>query len=255
MSNLLNPSSAARRTVSRRGFLGMVAGTATAVVTGFDVLAVAAAKLPQGTTRPTSGEGTDLTAEEALARLEEGNLRYIASKAEHPDQTEERRIEVSKGQKPFAVILTCADSRVAPELLFDQGLGDLFVLRTAGNVLADVVVGSIEYAIAELKVPLIVVLGHEGCGAVNAAVSMVTKQATFPGQIGALAKAIGPAVESVKDKSGDLLDNSVKANAVMVAKTLSTTAPILSEQVSGKHLMVVAARYDLDEGRVTLLEA
>jgi carbonic anhydrase len=201
-----------------------------------------------------SGEGTDLTAEQALQKLVDGNKRYVASKATHPDQTADRRIEVAKGQKPFAVILTCSDSRVAPELLFDQGLGDLFVLRTAGNVLADVVVGSIEYAVAELKVPLLVVLGHENCGAVKAAVDMVTKNASFPGKIQSLATAIGPAVQKVKDKSGDLVDNSVQQNAVMVAGQLQHAEPILAEAVAEHHLMVVAGRYDLDEGAVKWLE-
>ncbi|MBE7512940.1 MAG: carbonic anhydrase [Anaerolineales bacterium] len=183
----------------------------------------------------------------------EGNARYVASKLEHPDQTEERRIEVAKGQSPFAIILTCSDSRIAPEILFDQGLGDLFVLRTAGNVLADVVIGSIEYAVEYLGAPLIMVLGHERCGAVSAAVDMVTKNATFPGKISSLAEAIKPAVESVHDKGGDLIEATVTANAVMVAESLGESEPIISEALHEQHIMIVAARYDLDDGIVKLL--
>jgi len=212
-----------------------------------------AAGVPLSPAGAFSGEGTDLTAEQALAKLMEGNARYLASKATHPDQTAERRIAVAKSQTPFAVILTCSDSRVAPELLFDQGLGDLFVLRTAGNVLADVVTGSIEYAIEELKVPLVMVLGHERCGAVVAAVDVVTKGAKLPGHIAALTTAIAPAVTEIKDKPGDIVDNAVRANAVMVSKELSVTEPILAEAVHDKTIMIVAARYDLDEGKVELL--
>src|SRR5215510_14097635 len=124
--------SSEHHSVSRRSFLTLLAGGSAALLAGIAPNRVYA-----------SGEGTDLTADQALQKLVDGNKRYVASKQTYPDQTADRRIEVAKGQKPFAVILTCSDSRVAPELLFDQGLGDLFVLRTAGNVLADVVVGSI----------------------------------------------------------------------------------------------------------------
>ncbi len=239
---------------SRRNFLKLLSGGSAAILFGLKPLLAHAA----GITRPAhaaySGEGTHLTAEEALEKLMEGNERYIASNLEHPDQTAERRIEVAKGQTPFAVILTCSDSRVAPELLFDQGLGDLFVLRTAGNVLADVVTGSIEYAVAELKVPLIVVLGHERCGAVSAAVDVVTKGAKLPGHIGSLADAIAPAVEKIKGQSGDMVDNAVKQNAIMGSQLLTASEPILSEAVKAKKLMIVAARYDLEEGKVELLK-
>jgi carbonic anhydrase len=242
--------------INRRRFLASLAGgTASLAMASLPSL-VRAAALPfvPGSQQGTMFAGTDLSAEAALKRLMEGNARYIASKAEHPDQTADRRIEVAKAQKPFAVILTCSDSRVAPELLFDQGLGDLFVLRTAGNVLADVVTGSIEYAVEELGVPLIMVLGHERCGAVSAAVDVVTKNAKLPGHIASLTTAIAPAVEKVKAMSGDILDNSVKQNAIMGAQSLQDAEPILAEAYHAKKIMVVAGRYDLEEGKVELLD-
>ena len=235
-----------RAFVSRRKFLAMLTA-GTVVASGYSSVLVLAAN------RADTG-GTELTGEEALKRLMEGNARYVAAKATHPNQTTERRMEVAKGQNPFAVILSCSDSRVPAEILFDQGLGDLFVLRTAGNVLADVVVGSIEYAVAELKVPLLMVLGHENCGAVKAAVSLVKDGAKFPGQINRLAELIAPAAKKAKDMPGDFVDNTVRLNAVMTAAELSKTEPILAEATKDKQLMVVAARYDLDEGRVEVLK-
>jgi carbonic anhydrase len=243
-----------RTILSRRNFLTLLAGSAAAVTVGNASQIAHAASRHFSPGDSLLDEGSALTGDQALVKLMEGNLRYRTAKQEHPDQSTERRIEVAKAQAPFATILTCSDSRVAPEILFDQGLGDLFVLRTAGNVLADVVIGSIEYAVEHLKTPLIMVLGHERCGAVSAAVDMVTKGATFPGHIGSLADAIEPAVEQVKDEEGDLVDLTVKANAIMVCKELAKTEPILSEATKARKLLIVAARYDLDEGKVELLD-
>jgi carbonic anhydrase len=239
--------------LSRRNFLSLLAGSATAVALSTTPHLTHAATKSNLRGDSLLDEGSSLTGEEALAKLMAGNKRYLASKLEHPDQTAERRIEVAKAQTPFATILTCSDSRVPPEILFDQGLGDLFVLRTAGNVLADVVIGSIEYAVEHLKTPLILVLGHERCGAVSAAVDMVTKGATFPGHIGNLADAIKPAVDKVKDEQGDLIDLTVSANALMVCKQLAATEPILAEGVKAKELLIIAGRYDLDDGVVELI--
>jgi carbonic anhydrase len=248
-----DPKSHPRTVISRRNFLTLLAGSSTAALLARASNTVRAANIASIYGPLPFTEGTTLTPEQALAKLMEGNKRYVSAKLEHPDQTADRRIEVAKGQSPFAVILTCSDSRVAPEILFDQGLGDLFVLRTAGNVLADVVIGSIEYAVEHLGAPLIMVLGHERCGAVSAAVDMVTKHATFPGHIGSLADAIKPAVDVVKDKGGDLVDAAVSENARMVAGLLEDAEPILSEAVHSKHIMIVSARYDLDDGEVKLL--
>lgn len=185
----------------------------------------------------------------SLQKLIDGNKRFTDSKPTHVNQTSERRLDVAKGQKPFAVVVTCSDLRVPPEIIFDQGLGDLFVIRTAGNIIDDIGLGSIEYAVEHLGVQLIVVLGHEKCGAVDAAV----KGGHAEGHIQNLIEAIRPAVEKEKKNKGDLLDNSVKANALMVVKQLNSSEPILKEFVHEKKLTIVGARYDLDDGLVTIL--
>lgn len=187
---------------------------------------------------------------DAMQQLIDGNRRYVAAQLQHPHQQAERRMEVAKGQHPFAVILTCGDSRVAPEIVFDQGLGDLFVLRVAGNIADDAVIGSIEYAAEHLGVSLVVVMGHERCGAVDAAV----KGGEVPGHIGALVKAINPAVVKARGKSGDLLENCVRTNAEMVANRLRENKPILSHLVEEGKLQIVGAYYDLDDGVVQFMQ-
>ena len=191
----------------------------------------------------------DVNSQSALQKLIDGNKRFANSKLMHVNQTRERRLEVAKGQKPFAVIVTCSDSRVPPEIIFDQGLGDLFVIRTAGNIVDDIGLGSIEYAVEHLGVRLIVVLGHEKCGAVDAAV----KGGHAQGHIQKLIDEINPAVEKAKNIKGDLLDNSVKANVLRVVDQLNSSEPILKEFVHEKKITVVGARYDLDDGVVTIL--
>ena len=186
---------------------------------------------------------------EALKLLVEGNQRYVASQYLHPHQLAERRTEIAKGQHPFAVILTCADSRVPPEVVFDQGLGDLFVIRVAGNIVDDAVLGSIEYAVAHLGTSLVVVMGHERCGAVSAAVS----GGEVEGHIGTLVQAIRPAVLKVQGHSGDLLENSIKTNVEMVTSGLAHSKPVLGHLVDEGKLRVVGAYYDLDEGSVQFL--
>jgi len=151
----------------------------------------AALALPAAATEPAPAK---LTPDQALERLLQGNQRYVAGKATHPDQTAERRLGLASGQAPFAIILTCADSRVAPELFFDQGLGDLFVIRNAGNILDDHVIGSMEYAVEHLHAGLIVVVGHGQCGAVSAAVA----GGEVPGHIRSVTEAIAPALEDDK---------------------------------------------------------
>jgi carbonic anhydrase len=155
---------------------------------------------------------------EALARLKAGNERFVASKLEHPRQTAERRTELANGQHPFAIVLACADSRTSPELVFDQGLGDVFVVRVAGNVLNDETVGSIEYAVDHLGAQLIVVLGHERCGAVAAARETIAAKGKAPGHIQSLVKAIAPAVEAT---AGEDAEATAKANERHVAKELA----------------------------------
>lgn len=190
------------------------------------------------------------TSDEAIARLMAGNARYVDTKMEHPRRTSERRKELAGGQQPFAIILGCADSRVSPTVLFDQGLGDLFVIRVAGNVADTAALASIEYAAAVLETPLLVVLGHSSCGAVGAAVA----GGDLPGHLPDLVEMIQPAVDSVKDAGGDLLDNAVKANAKRVADQLATSQPVLAGLVKDGKLKVVAAEYFLEDGRVELLD-
>jgi carbonic anhydrase len=184
-------------------------------------------------------------ADGALQRLVEGNGRYVASKLTHPNQGAERRMEVSKGQSPFAIIVGCSDSRIPPEIVFDQGLGDLFVVRVAGNVLEDIGMGSIEYAVDHLGVSLVVVLGHGKCGAVSATV----QGGHAPGHIGAIVKAISPALEKAKGLAGDLTDNTIKVNAQLMVEQIKSSAPILSGKVSEGALKVAGAYYDIERGK------
>lgn len=186
-----------------------------------------------------------------LEALAAGNERFVTGEPKHGHQTLERRSEVAMGQKPFAVIVGCADSRVPPELVFDQGLGDLFVVRCAGNVLGDAGLGSIEYAVEHLGAKLVVVLAHERCGAVDA----VVKGGHLPGHIAAFEPAIEPVVADAMRAGGDVLDNAVRLNALKIAHEIASCEPILSEFVHEEELTVVAARYDLDTGEVEWLEA
>jgi carbonic anhydrase len=191
-----------------------------------------------------------VSAKDAIAKLKEGNRNYVAGKLEHPHQTGSRRTEVAKGQHPFAIVLGCADSRVSPEVVFDQGLGDLFVIRVAGNVIDDHGLGSIEYAVEHLGPKLIVVLGHERCGAVAAARDVLAGKAKAAGHIGSLVDAIKPAVDATKDKDAEA---TVKANALNVAKELSAAEPVIKEKASSGEVSVLGAYYDLDTGVVTFL--
>jgi carbonic anhydrase len=235
-------------TYSRGRFLRK-SGVALAGVT-------AAAARPElaGAVRPAARPSvpTPLTAAAALRRLLEGNARYAALKATHPNQSGIRRHELAVGQHPFATIFGCIDSRVPPEIVFDQGLGDLFVVRTAAQVVDDAVLGSIEFGTAELKIPLIVVLGHGKCGAVAAAIEALLHRDKAPAQIQYLVDGLTPAVEQTNGKPGSHLEHAVRANARLVAQRLRA-APIIAEAVKTRAVKVVSARYDLDTGRVQLL--
>jgi len=193
--------------------------------------------------------GSTVGGKSARQKLLDGNRRYVEAKRSHPNQTAERRTEVAKGQHPFAAIVSCSDSRVPPEVVFDQGLGDLFVIRLAGNILDDAALGSLEYAVEHLGVKYILVLGHERCGAVDATV----KGGEAPGHIGSVVKAIQPAVSKVKGEPGDLLDNAVRVNVVMVVEQLKSSGPILAEHVKKGNLAIEGGRYDLYDGVVALL--
>jgi carbonic anhydrase len=195
---------------------------------------------------PATGPSADV----ALAKLMAGNQRYLRHQEQRPNQSLARRKELGAAQHPFAVILGCADSRVSPELLFDRGLGDLFVIRVAGNTVNDAVLGSVEYAVEHLGTKLVMVLGHEKCGAVSAAV----EGGVAGGHIKALVEAILPAVEASRGEPGDKIHNCVIANARRVAKQVRESEPTLKDEVEKHGVKVVAADYDLDSGKVKLLD-
>ena len=190
-----------------------------------------------------------VNADEALKRLTEGNKRYVVGKFIRPHQTSVRRAELIDGQAPFAIVLSCSDSRIPVELVFDQGIGDLFVVRVAGNIADDVALGSIEYAAAHLHVPLAVVRGHGSCGAVAATAS----GGELEGHLPVIAAAIRPAVDKVKTQQGDLVNNAARANAVMVAEKLKASKPVLSELVRSGKLTIEAAFYDIKSGKVEFI--
>lgn len=184
----------------------------------------------------------------ALQELMAGNKRFTEQQLRHPHQSQSRLEEVAQAQHPFATILSCADSRVAAEIIFDQGIGDLFDVRIAGNIATPEVTGSIEYAVVLLGTPVLMVLGHERCGAVTA----VVKQEALPGEIGSFAKAIVPAFDRVKDQPGDTVNNVVIANVQYQIEQLQQSS-LLTERVRSGKLKIVGGRYDLDTGRVDIL--
>jgi len=188
---------------------------------------------------------------EAISRLKEGNSRYTSGNLQHPGQTAEQRTELAKTQHPFAAIVSCSDSRVPPEIVFDQGLGDLFVVRVAGNVINEEGLGSIEYTVDHLGTRLILVLGHQRCGAVDAAKQTIAAKGKAPGHIQSLVTAIKPAVEAT---AKDDLDTTIKANVKNVVQALSSSTPILKAEVDSGKIQVVGGYYSLDTGAVTFLD-
>jgi carbonic anhydrase len=202
-------------------------------------------------TDPAHPEQPSVAPTEAISKLKEGNGRYVSGNLQHPGQTTERRTELAKSQHPFAVIVSCSDSRVPPEIVFDQGLGDLFIFRVAGNVIDDHGLGSIEYAVDHLNVRLIVVLGHQSCGAVQAAKETIAAKGKAPGHIESLVKAIKPAVEAT---AKDDLETTVKANVKNVVQALRASTPILKAKVDSGDIKVIGGYYSLDTGSVSFLD-
>jgi carbonic anhydrase len=193
---------------------------------------------------------TTTSKEEAVQKLKDGNERFVKGKSVRPNQNLERVKEVAEGQKPFAIIVGCSDSRVPSEIIFDQGLGDLFIVRTAGQVSSYASWGSIEFANAVLGAKVIVVLGHTKCGAVAAA----CKVPEVPGHIVTLINAIKPAAEQARHQhSGDLVENAVKINVAMEVKQLKGLEPVLAKAVQKGELQIVGAVYDLQTGKVEFL--
>lgn len=196
---------------------------------------------------PICAQAEGVDPEAALQMLIEGNARFVKMSPQHPDQSTERRAVVAKGQTPFAIILSCSDSRVPPELIFDQGLGDLFVVRLAGNIVDNSALGSIEYAAEHLGARLILVLGHERCGAVTAAVN----GGKLPGHIAEIVQNIMPAVETHRGADGKAdVETCITENVNRVVKELKGAKPIISELVEAGKLAVFGAKYDLDSGTV-----
>ncbi|MBW4646469.1 MAG: carbonic anhydrase [Goleter apudmare HA4340-LM2] len=189
-----------------------------------------------------------LSANAALKRLLDGNQRFIQQNRQYPDQTLKRLQLVAKTQYPFAAILGCADSRVPTELIFDQGIGNLFVVRVAGNVASEMAIASLEYATAVLGSQLILVLGHRRCGAVSAAI----KNKTLPGKLGLITESIQPAVERVKLATGDLNENAIISNVKYQAEKLRVSST-LEQLIRQNKLKIVSAIYDIDSGKVTTI--
>jgi carbonic anhydrase len=204
-----------------------------------------------GAADPAHSDQPAVPPAEALSKLKEGNGRYTSGNLQHPGQTTERRTELAKVQHPFATILSCSDSRVPPEIVFDQGLGDLFIVRVAGNVINDEGLGSIEYAVDHLGTRLILVLGHQRCGAVQAAKETIAAKGKAPGHIESLVTAIKPAVEAT---AKDDLETTVKANVKVVVQALRSSTPILKAKVDSGQVQVVGGYYNLDTGAVTFLD-
>jgi carbonic anhydrase len=200
---------------------------------------------------------TALSPEQALARMKKGNADFLAGSMREQAGNHDRRLQIARGQHPFAVLVGCSDSRVPPELLFGATLGELFIVRNAGNTVDTVALGSIEYGVLVLGAPLVVVLGHERCGAVEAAVQVVKDDATFPGSIGQMIEPIIPAVLRAR-RSGDLegealLAAAVQANVRRTVERLRESEPSLIEPQRSGAIRIVGATYDLDSGSVDFL--
>ena len=210
------------------------------------LIALALFLLLTSTVMASSVAGMD--ADDAMKKLLAGNQRFVSETYNRGDIGLARRAEISKGQHPFAIIVNCSDSRVAPEMIFDQGLGDLFVVRTAGNTVDDIAIGSVEYAVEHLGVRLVLVLGHEDCGAVKAAVGGGKAE----GHIDAIVQAIKPAVAIAKKKPGDLLSNAIAQNVDLVVERLQTSQPILKHALQIGKVKIVGGVYSLKDGSVDL---
>jgi carbonic anhydrase len=227
--------------ISRRNSLKFVAG---AIGTGI-LAARAGAEL--AAPEPAIAQ-TSLTPDQCLQLLIDGNQRFVQARREKPNQTWTRIAEVAPSQAPFAAILGCADSRVPAEIIFDRGFGDIFVDRVAGNVATPEEIGSLEFGTLILGAKVLMVLAHERCGAVKAAI----EGGQLPGHINSLTESIMPAVESTRNQPGDRVENACKANAILQANRLKAS-PVISDLINQNRMRVVPAYYDLDTGAVEIL--
>jgi carbonic anhydrase len=231
------------KVLARRSILKLTAGAAAAFAISGPVRAANNAPPP----KPENV----ISPNEALARLVKGNIRYVHSLSRRVDFSHER-VALTSEQNPFAAILSCADSRIAPEFCFDVARGDVFVCRVAGNLASDEIIASMEYAVSVLYVPLIMVLGHESCGAVDAAIKAIKSDTALPGHLPSLVAAIRPAVEAVKDQPGDALVNATLRNVLRNADKLRTSNPIIKPLVDDNKVKVVGGIYKLASGKVEL---
>ena len=229
---------------SRRNFLAAACGAAATLA--FAPLASAKE------TKPPPKPQNVLSPDAALDRLVKGNARYVDGVARRHDFKHEREA-LAGGQNPFAGILGCADSRIAPEYAFDSGRGDLFVCRVAGNFASDETIASLEYAVSVLNVPLFMVLGHDACGAVDATIKSLKDNTTLPGHLPELVSAIAPAVKAVEGKPGDRLANAIRQNVIDNITKLKSATPILNAAVDQGKLKVVGGIYRLGDGKVELI--
>jgi carbonic anhydrase len=244
MCKLCEDARIAHTAFARRNVLKLAGATAAAFALGGPALAKEAKAPP----KPQNV----LSPDAALDRLMRGNKRYVDGVSRRHDFTHERE-PLSTGQNPFAAVLSCADSRIAPEFCFDTARGDVFVCRVAGNFANEDIVASLEYAVAVLKTPLIMVLGHDACGAVDATIKSIKDGTTLPGHLPALVAALKPAVEAVKDQSGDLLTNAIRSNVKLNVDKLQKSPPILDAAAGDKSLRVVGGVYRLTTGKVELV--
>ena len=223
---------------------------------GATVVGAAAAGVSRVLSAPADKAAPGRDPDEILRALVAGNERFATGQAAGPRRRPEDFVPLAEGQAPLATIVGCADSRVPPEVVFDQGVGDLFVVREAGNVVSGagaVVKGSIEYAVAELGVPVIMVLGHTGCGAIKTALKHIETHDVLPGSLGELVKILRPVAAGVKGKPGDPLDNAIRANVDVGVQRLKTLKPIVAPAVAQKRVKVVGGVYDLKTGRVAMV--
>ena len=211
------------------------------------VLALALASLTTLALPASAAAPTASAPAGGITRLMEGSARFSAGKPTGPNRSGDRRLEVATKQNPFAVIVSCSDSRVAPELLFDQGIGDLFVVRTAGHVVDEIALGSIEFALAKLGARSILVLGHERCGAVQAAL----EHADVPGSIGKILESIEPAVGGPEKSTPESLDRAIRQNVQAVVAQLKAAGPIVATAIRDGSVEIAGGVYDLDTGKVT----
>lgn len=199
--------------------------------------------------------GTD-TADQSIAKLLEGNKRYVGGTCMQRDLGEAKRKELAKGQNPSAIVVTCSDSRVSPELLFDQSLGDVFVIRTAGHVVDKIAIGSIEYAAEHLHSSLVFVLGHEKCGAVKATLDTIEAKGKPEGNIGAIIEKVMPAAVAANKKGGskdEILENAIKENVKNTSREIMEKSSIVQHLVHENKLKIVGAEYSLHTGNVEMI--